>query len=140
MKRSCGALPAPLKIEIHLGADDPRLTDLRHEILDRLTRVVPRLTVSYEGSAGTGLLANADPHYGEIWYEIAGKRIMLKSAIEPVVLQTIYDLAGVKATPVADAESYPGYPLRTTAPFAWAAFFVLWPAIVLTLFWRARKA
>ncbi len=133
-------LPAPLKIEIHLGADDPRLTDLRHEILDRLERVVPHLSVSYEGSAGTGRLGNADPQYGEIWYEIAGKRIMLKSAIEPIVLQTIYDLAGVKATPVADAESYPGYPLRTTAPFVWAAFFVVWPAIVLTLFWRARKA
>ena len=133
-------LPAPLKIEIHLGADDPRLTDLRTEVLDRLERVVPHLTVSYEGSAGTGLLANADPHYGEIWYEAAGKRTMLKSAIEPVVLQTIYDLEGVHATPVADAESYPGYPLKTTGPLAWLALFIVWPAIVLTLFWRARKA
>ena len=133
-------LPAPLKIEIHLGADDPRLTDLRHEILDRLERVVPHLSVSYEGSAGTGRLGNADPQYGEIWYEMSGKRTMLKSAIEPIVLQTIYDLAGVKATPVADAESYPGYPLDTSAPFAWFVFFAIWPAIVLTLFWRARMA
>jgi hypothetical protein len=98
------------------------------------------LTVSYEASAGTGVLGSADPHYGEIWYEIAGKRIMLKSAIEPVVLQTIYDLAGVKATPAVDSEAYPGYPLTTIAQLAWLPFFIIWPAIVLTLFWRSRKA
>jgi ABC-2 type transport system permease protein len=134
------SLPSALKLEVHLGADDPRLTDYRREILDRLQRAVPNLVVSYQGSAGTGLLANRDEHYGEIWYELAGNRVMLKSAIEPIVLQTIYDLAGVKAVPAANAESYPGYPFKTGAPGAWLAFFVLWPAIVLTGYWRARKA
>jgi len=134
------ALPAPLKIEVHLGAEDPRLADLRREILDRLEREVPRLEVAFMGAGGTGLFANPDPHYGEIWYELAGKRVMLKSAIEPVVLQTIYDLAGMKATPTADSESYSGYPIKAEASYAWLVFFVLLPAIVLTAFWMVRRA
>jgi len=134
------SLPAPLRIEVHLGAEDPRLSDLRREILDRLKRVVPSLDVSFVGSAGTGLFASPDQHYGEIWYQIAGKRVMLKSAIEPVVLQTIYGLAGIRATPASESESYRGYPLRTGAPMAWLVFFVLWPAIVLTVFWRVKRS
>jgi hypothetical protein len=129
-----------LRIEVHLGAEDPRLSDLRSEILDRLKRVVPSLDVSFVGSAGTGLFASPDQHYGEIWYEIAGKRVMLKSAIEPVVLQTIYGLAGIRATPASESESYGGYPLRSGAPMAWLVFFVVWPAIVLTVFWRVKRS
>lgn len=134
------ALPSGLKVEIHLGADDPRLTDFRREILERLERAVPHLIVSYRGSAGTGLLANRDEHYGEIWYEMSGKRVMLKSAIEPIVLQTIYDLAGVKAAPAVESENYPGYSLQTDAPMAWVLFFVIIPVIILTSFWRLRKS
>jgi hypothetical protein len=133
------ALPGALRIEVHLGAEDPRLADFRREILDRLERVVPGLEISFAGSSGTGLFANPDSHYGEIWYELAGKRVMLKSAIEPVVLETIYGLAGVALTPAAESEAYRGYPLRSDPSLAWVVFFVAWPAIVLTGYWRRKR-
>jgi ABC-2 type transport system permease protein len=133
------SLSGTLKMEIHLGAEDPRLADFRREILDKLERVVPRLDVSYPGVGGTGLFANSDPHYGEIWYELEGHRVMLKSAIEPLVLQTIYGLAGIAAAPVAGDDAYPGYPLRGDAPFAAIAFFVAGPMIVIGAGWRARR-
>jgi ABC-2 type transport system permease protein len=133
------ALPAPLRIEIHLGAEDPRLTDFRREILDRLERVVPGLQVSYVGAGGTGLFAKPDSHYGEIWYEIAGKRVMLRSAIEQLVLQAIYDLAGIKAAPSAESEKFSGYPLKSSAPFAWIVFFVAIPVIILTVFVKLSR-
>lgn len=133
------ALPAPLKVEVHLGAEDPRLADFRREILEKLEREVPHLSVSYSGSTGTGLFASTDPHYGEIWYEMGGKRVMLKSAIEPLVLEAIYGLAGILPAPAPESESYAGYPLRTDAPMAWMVFFVIYPVIVLSSFWRLRK-
>jgi ABC-2 type transport system permease protein len=134
------SLPGTLSIEVHLAADDPRLMDFRGEILDRLEREVRHTLISFAGSSGTDLLRSADPHYGEIWYGIGGKRVMLKSAIEPVVLQTIYDLAGIKAAPAAESENYPGYPLKSDAPpLAWVAFFVVWPVMVLTALYAARK-
>jgi ABC-2 type transport system permease protein len=133
------ALNSTLKLEVHLGAEDPRLADLRREVLDRLARTVPRLEVSYVGARGTGLFASPDPNYGEIWYEVDGKRAMLKSVIEPVVLETIYGLAGIKTVTVTGESSYGGYPLRSDAPHAALIFFVLWPAIVLAAHWRARR-
>jgi ABC-2 type transport system permease protein len=130
----------PLKIEIHLGAEDPRLADFHREILDKLGRTVPRLDVSYLGAGGTGLFASHDAHYGEIWYELSGKRVMLKSAIEPVVLETIYGLAGITAAPVTDDSAYKGYPLHSDSPFAAVVFFVAGPLIVVAATWRARKS
>ena len=118
----------------------PRLADFRREILEKLERSVPGLTVSYSGSAGTGLFASTDAHYGEIWYSMSGKRVLQKSAIEPIVLETIYRLAGVPAEPAIESDSYKGYPLRSDAPGAWVLFFVVWPAVVLTIFWRLRRA
>ena len=133
------ALPGTLKIEVHLGAEDPRLADFHREILDKLERTVPRLDVSYLGAGGTGLFASHDAHYGEIWYELSGKRVMLKSAIEPVVLETIYGLAGVTAAPVTGEEAYNGYPLHSDAPFAAIVFFVAGPLMVVAASWRVRK-
>jgi hypothetical protein len=133
------ALAGPLKIEIHLGAEDPRLADFHREILDKLERTVPRLDVSYLGAGGTGLFASHDAHYGEIWYELSGKRVMLKSAIEPVVLETIYGMAGITAAPVTGDDSYKGYPLHSDAPFAAIVLFAAGPLIVVAASWRARR-
>jgi ABC-2 type transport system permease protein len=134
------SLAGTLKIEIHLGAEDPRLADFHREILDKLERAVPRVEVSYPGAGGTGLFASPDSHYGEIWYELSGQRVMLKSAIEPVVLETIYKLDGIAAAPAAAEEQYRGYPLHSDAPFAAIAFFLAGPLIVVAASWRARRA
>jgi ABC-2 type transport system permease protein len=133
------SLASPLSVEVHLGAEDPRLADLRHEVLDKLERVVPRVKVQMVGAGGTGMFASADAKYGEVWYEYEGRREMLKSAIEPVVLATIYQLAGKRATPVTVENSYDGYPLKTEAAFASTIFFVLWPAAVAAAWWRVRR-
>ncbi len=133
-------LSGRLKVEIHLGAEDPRLADFHREILDKLERTVPRLEVSYLGAGGTGLFASHDAHYGEIWYELSGKRVMLKSAIEPVVLETIYALAGITAVPVTAEDAYKGYPLNSESPFAAIVFFVAGPLIVVAASWRAKKS
>jgi hypothetical protein len=93
----------------------------------------------YIGAGGTGLFASPDSHYGEIWYELAGKRVMLRSAIEPVVLETIYGLAGIQAPGAVEVDRYPGYPFRGTIPVAPLMFFVAWPMLVLLAFWRMRR-
>ncbi len=130
-------LPGTLRVEVHLGPEDPRLVDLRRDVLGKLERVVPRLEVDDALASGTGLFAARDPHYGEIWYSIGGKRTMLKSTIEPVVLATIYDLAGVAAPPRAEEATYPGYPLAAEPRGAALLFYALWPLLVLGYFWRS---
>jgi hypothetical protein len=134
--RSLGSV---LSIEVHLGAEDPRLADLRHEVIDKLERVVPSMSVRVVGAGGTGMFASPDPKYGEVWYEYEGRREMLKSAIEPVVLATIYKLAGKTQTPITTEATYSGYPLRSNAPLASILFFLVWPAGVIAAWWRIRR-
>ena len=49
-----------------------------------------------------GLFEKPEDHYGEIWYEMNGQKIMERSAIEQVVLETIYRLAGVSPPEKSD--------------------------------------
>jgi hypothetical protein len=78
-------------------------------------------------------------HYGEIWYEMNGRRVMERSTIEQVVLEQIYKLANVPA-PVASAElDYSGYPLAARPRFAALIFYLIWPLAVVVGWWLARR-
>jgi hypothetical protein len=133
------ALPGPLRVEVHLGAEDPRLSDLQRGVLQNLERVVPRLEVVRMSQSHTGLFARADEHYGEVWYEMGGKRAMLRSTIEPVVLETIFGLAGVAPPARGESVAYGGYPLAATGAYAAVAFYLVWPLLVVVLFAAFRR-
>ncbi|MEO7274500.1 MAG: hypothetical protein ABIX28_13025, partial [Vicinamibacterales bacterium] len=65
---------APLAIEAHLAPEDPRRFDLEHRALSTLRRVLPRLQVRYVSATSIGLFEQTAPHYGEIFYDLAGQR------------------------------------------------------------------
>src|SRR4029453_17384239 len=86
-----------LRIEAHLAPEDPRRVDLEHRALSKLRRVLPRTEIEYLSATSTGLFEQTAPHYGEIWYELGGRRKMSRVTTAEGVLETIYDLAGVPA-------------------------------------------
>lgn len=136
-------LPATLAVEVHLAPEDPRLSDLRRHVLDRLARVVPRLAVREIGS-GSGLFAS-DPRYGEMEWSLGGRSVVLRSTIERVVLDAVEGLAGATPASHAAAEpSYPGHPLAASIPAAAPLFFVVLPALAaagfLVLTVRLRRS
>lgn len=138
-------LDQPVRVEVYLAPEDPKLSDLERNILAKLRRVLPRLEVDYAAHSRTGLFEDPDSHYGEIWYAVGTKRELLRSTTEPIVLAKIYELAGV--TPPADASDppsdppYPGYPLAATPRGAALLFFLAWPlaAGLAFLVFRGRR-
>jgi hypothetical protein len=86
------------------------------------------------------LFERPQDHYGEVWYELAGKRAMSRSTTEPIVLETIYELAGTHPGAASNEAVYPGYPLAVRAPHPVLIFFALWPMVVLSAWWRLRGA
>jgi hypothetical protein len=68
------AISQPLKITVFLSPEDPRLTDFEQNVLRKLRRSVSKLEVDYAASSRTGLFESGEEHYGEIWYELAGRR------------------------------------------------------------------
>jgi hypothetical protein len=131
-------LRGPLYVTVYLSAEDPRLADLERGVLLKLRRTMRDVRVSYAARGRTGLFERPQDHYGEVWYELAGKRAMSRSTTEPIVLETIYQLAG-RAPPTATGEPpYPGYPLASRAPHLILIFFVLWPIVVVVSWWLIR--
>jgi hypothetical protein len=127
----------PVQVRANLAAEDPRLTDLDRNVLAKLRRVLPDFSVSLAAEGRSGLFD--EPDYGEVWYQVGGKRAMLRSTIEPVVLAQIYELAGVAPPPAGTDAPYSGYPLAATPRGAAPLFYLAWPLVAgLAFFTRDR--
>jgi hypothetical protein len=129
----------PLNITVVLAPEDPRLADFERDILRKLRRTLPQLRVQYAASSVSGLFEKPEDHYGEIWYEMNGQKIMERSAIEQVVLETIYKLAGVKAPEESADAVFPGFPLAVRPRAAGWFFYAGWPFIILIGWWLVRR-
>ncbi len=127
---------APLRVTVYLAAEDPRLTDLDRGVLAKLRRTMRSMTVDYAARSRSGLFENSSGHYGEVWYEIGGRKEMNRSSTEPIVLETVYRLAGVAPPTAVDESAYRGYPLAKRMTAAPWTFFVAWPLLVGIVWWR----
>jgi ABC-type transport system involved in multi-copper enzyme maturation permease subunit len=136
-ERALAAIRDPVHLEVRLAAEDPRRTDLEREVLSKLRRSM-RVKVDYVDASTTGLTSRSQ-HYGEMVYSLHGRSDTTRSVIVPVVLEIIYDLAGVKAPEeAADSSSYPGYPQKSPPRFVPWIFYLAWPLLVLAA-WRVTS-
>jgi hypothetical protein len=126
----------PPVITVFLSSEDPRMTDFENNVLVKLRRSVPHLRVDYPLAGRSGLFEN-DARYGQIVYRIGTKTAMSRSMTEEIVLDTIYELAGVRA-PAHSLSTYPGYPLAKRAGGAGWVFYMMWP-IAVVLGWRGTR-
>jgi ABC-2 type transport system permease protein len=125
------SIPGPLTIEVHLAPEDPRRVDLDHRVISKLRRVRPDVNVRYESATSIGLFEQTSAGYGEIWYEIQGKKAMSRAVTAESVLDTMYSLAGV--SPAAEnGEIFRGHPLMARPAKAALVFYVLWPALIVS--------
>jgi len=128
----------PLRIEAHLAPEDPRRADLERRALSKLRRAMPRVQVDYVSATSIGLFEQTSAHYGEIWYELNGKRAMTRATTADSVLETIYDLAGVNPPPETD-DVFRGHPLAVPPKGAAAVFYGIWPALVVAAAFFVRR-
>lgn len=129
----------PLKVTVYLAAEDPRLMDLERSILSKLRRLLPRVEVDYAAGSQTGLFEGSEDHYGEIWYELGARREMNRSTTEAIVLEQLYDLAGLRAPEHAEENDFPGYPLAVHPAGAAWIFYLFWPLAIVVSWWLTRR-
>ena len=131
---------APLRIEAHLAAEDPRRVDLERHAIAKLRRVLPRVDVEYVARTSTGLFEQTSEHYGEIWYELAGRREMSRATTAAGVLDAIYNLHGLRAPDEAGDGIFRGHPLAVPPRRAAAVFYGIWPTTVVAAgVWLHRR-
>jgi hypothetical protein len=128
----------PLRIEVHLAQEDPRRADLEHRALSKLRRILPKLEVRYVSATSIGLFEQTNAGYGEIWYDLGGRRTMSRVTTGEGVLEAIFSLTGEEARKesVGSGESaeatFRGHPLvAATGKGAAIFFYLLWPVVVI---------
>jgi hypothetical protein len=129
----------PLHVTVFLAPEDPRLTDFEQNVLRKLRRNLPQLQVDYAANSQSGLFETGEDHYGEIWYEMRGQKIMDRSTIEQVVLEQVYKLAAISPPQVSDGDDFPGYPLAARPTGATWTFYLIWPLLTIFSWWLIRR-
>ena len=126
-----GAIDGPISIEVHLAPEDPRRVDFERQALSKLRRVRPDAHVRFTSATSIGLFEQTSPHYGEVWYEIDGRRTMSRATTAEAALESIYEAAGIP--PPAEEENgvFRGHPLAVPPKGAATVFYGIWPAAVL---------
>jgi hypothetical protein len=139
-ERALRQIHAPLRIEAHLAPEDPRRVDLEQHALLKLRRVMPKLQVHYVSSTSIGLFEQASQGYGEIWYDLGGRRTMSRVTTAEGVLESIYSLAGVMPPQENEADIFRGQPLAAPPKGAGTVFYILWPCLIVVsaIFVRRR--
>ena len=130
-------IDSPLRITVYLAPEDPRLMDLERNVLSKLQRILNHVEIVYAAKSQTGLFEAPGDRYGEIWYEIGNRKTMSRSATEPIVLETLYQLAGVPHGERMTGGGFPGHPLAVRPTGAGWLFYLVWP-IVIALAWRLQ--
>ena len=132
-ERALAAIPQPISVEVHLAPEDPRRIDLDRRVLSKLRRVRPDVTVRYISATSIGLFEQTNAGYGEVWFDVGGRKATTRAITEDAVLGTIYTLA--EATPLADEEDgiFRGHPLATEPRGAALIFYVLWPVLIVVM-------
>jgi ABC-type transport system involved in multi-copper enzyme maturation permease subunit len=121
----------PLHMEIHFAPEDPRRTDLEAKTLSKLRRALPKLQVTYVSATSTGLFEQTAARYGEIFYDLGGRRADNRLTSSEGVLETIYSLAGITQPAESDDSVFRGHPLAVPPRRAGTVFYGIWPAAIV---------
>jgi ABC-2 type transport system permease protein len=137
-QRALAELREPLVITVHLAPEDPRYVDLKRNVLSKLERVMPHVSIRL--AAGQSFLgSSSDEAYGEIEYSYAGRIVKTRSTSHREALPLLYQLSRRSPpAPIAGAD-YLGYPLVSSAQPALLWFFGALPLLIVAAWWWARR-
>ena len=139
-QRALAGLNQPLVITVHLAPEDPRYVDLRRNVLSKLERIVPNVTIRL-ATAGQSVIGSAgEVSYGEIEYSYGSHSAKSRSTSHREALPLLYGLAGIPVPTPQPGEDYPGYPLVADVWIALPWFFVALPLLIAVAWsWWNRR-
>jgi ABC-type transport system involved in multi-copper enzyme maturation permease subunit len=138
-QQALAALTRPLAVTVHLVPEDPRYLDLQRNVLAKLERTMPDVTILLAGEHRSMTGGERDETYGEIAYAYGGRSASSRSTSPREILPLIYGLAGGSPPVATGGDEYPGYPLVATAAPALPWFFGVLPLLVALAWWCSRR-
>ena len=138
-QQALAQLAGPLVIDVHLSPEDPRYVDLQRNVLAKLQRAMPDVTVRLVSPRQAVATATGDDSYGLIEYAYGSQRATSRSTSHREALPVIYGLAGVAPPAPIAAADYPGYPLAARGDAALAWFLAGLPLLIVIAWWWMRR-
>jgi hypothetical protein len=132
-------LTQPLVVTVHLAPEDPRYTDLQRDVLAKLARTLPHVTVRLAGDRHTLAGRAEDEAYGEVEYAYGARTATSRSTSPGEVLPLLYGLAQVPVPTATAADAYPGYPCVANAQAALLWFCGGLPLMIGLTWWWTRR-
>jgi ABC-2 type transport system permease protein len=138
-QRLLASLAQPLDVTVHLAPEDPRYADLQRNVLAKLERAMPNVSI-HLADGQKSLATNADDdRYGEVEYSYAGRSDISRSTSPREILPMLYGLARVSPPAPVPGSDYPGYPLIAGGQVALFWFFSALPLCIALAWWWSRR-
>jgi hypothetical protein len=138
-QRALAALTGPLVVTAHLAPEDPRYQDLRRNVLAKLERVMPNVTIRVASSRQSFAGRTDDDTYGQIELAYGSRSDITRSTSPREILPMLYGLAGVELPAPVSGGEYPGYPLIADERAALAWYFGGLPLCIVFAWWWSRR-
>ena len=138
-QRALAELREPLIVTVHLAPEDPRYVDLRRNVLAKLERAMPDVTIRLATSGQSMVGSTSEEAYGEVEYSYGGRSDKSRSTSHREILPLIYALAGRPIPEPILGQDYPGYPLLADGSPALAWFFGALPLLIVFAWWWSRR-
>jgi ABC-2 type transport system permease protein len=138
-QRALAALAEPLVITVHLAPEDPRYQDLRRNVLAKLERVMPNVSVRLASGRQSFAGRTDDDTYGQIELAYGNRSDTTRSTSPREILPMLYTLAGVELAALLPGGEYPGYPLIADERAALAWYFGGLPLLIAFAWWWSRR-
>ena len=133
------SLAQPLVVTVNLAPEDPRYADLQRNVLAKLERAMPKVSIRL--ASGRQILASnsGDDRYGEVEYTYGARSDVSRSTSPREILPMLYGLAGIIPPAPAAGGDYPGYPLVASRQLILFWFFVGLPLCIALTWWWSRR-
>lgn len=138
-QRQLAKLTEPLTITVHFAPEDPRYVDLRRNVLSKLERALPNVTIRLAAAGQSMVGSTSDESYGEIEYSYGGRSAKTRSTSHREALPLIYQLAGKPIPTPVVGEDYPGHPLVANGQPALLWFCGGLPLLIVIAWWWSGR-
>jgi hypothetical protein len=138
-QRLLASLAEPLDVTVHLAPVDPRYADLQRNVLAKLERAMPNVSIHLADGRQTSATNSGDDSYGEVEYAYAGRSDISRSTSPREILPLLYGLAGISPPAPGSGGDYSGYPLVAPGQVALLWFFCALPLCIALAWWQSRR-
>jgi ABC-type transport system involved in multi-copper enzyme maturation permease subunit len=136
-QRLLATLRLPLVVTVNLVPQDPRYVDLQRNVLGKLERAMPNVSVVLADNQ-RGFAGKSDS-YGEIEFVYGNRSDTSRSTSQREILPLLYALSGMEPPKPDRTTDYPGYPLVASADATLPWFLGGLPLLICLAWWWSRR-